>query len=349
MVLPAKVPVAVDSRRSFQRVLITGISGSGGSYLAEYIAKYQPHVEVHGLSRWHSTASSENLRAIAHKVNLHEADLMDSGSVMGVIQQVRPDAIFHLAAHANVRASFITPHAVLANNILGTVNLFEAIRLSKLDPVIQLCSTSEVYGQVHPKNIPITEDCPICPASPYAVSKVAQDLLGGSYWMSYQMQIIRTRMFAYLNPRRTDLFATSFARQVAWIEAGLQDNVIVHGNLESVRTLIDVRDAMRAYWDAIVWCVPGEVYNIGGVTIMKVGEFLERLIAAAKVPITTRCDPNLLRPADVTLQIPSIEKFAQATGWKPQYSFEDSLSELLGYWRGQAYIASQRNANASTR
>ncbi len=349
MVLPAKVPVAVDSPRSFQRVLITGISGSGGSYLAEYIAKYQPHVEVHGLSRWHSTASSENLRAIAHKVNLHEADLMDCGSVMGVIQQVRPDAIFHLAAHANVRASFITPHAVLANNILGTVNLLEAIRLSKLDPVIQLCSTSEVYGQVHPKNIPITEDCPICPASPYAVSKVAQDLLGGSYWMSYQMQIIRTRMFAYLNPRRTDLFATSFARQVAWIEAGLQDNVIVHGNLESVRTLIDVRDAMRAYWDAIVWCVPGEVYNIGGVTIMKVGEFLERLIAAAKVPITTRCDPNLLRPADVTLQIPSIEKFAQATGWKPQYSFEDSLSELLGYWRGQAYIASQRNANASTR
>ena len=349
MVLPAKVPVAVDSPRSFQRVLITGISGSGGSYLAEYIAKYQPHVEVHGLSRWHSTASSENLRAIAHKVNLHEADLMDCGSVMGVIQQVRPDAIFHLAAHANVRASFITPHAVLANNILGTVNLFEAIRLSKLDPVIQLCSTSEVYGQVDPKNIPIAEDCPICPASPYAVSKVAQDLLGGSYWMSYQMQIIRTRMFAYLNPRRTDLFATSFARQVAWIEAGLQDNVIVHGNLESIRTLIDVRDAMRAYWDAIVWCVPGEVYNIGGVTIMKVGEFLERLIAAAKVPITTRCDPNLLRPADVTLQIPSIEKFAQATGWKPQYSFEDSLSELLGYWRGQADIASQRNAHASTR
>ena len=349
MVLPAKVPVAVDSPRSFQRVLITGISGSGGSYLAEYIAKYQPHVEVHGLSRWHSTASSENLRAIAHKVNLHEADLMDSGSVMGVIQQVRPDAIFHLAAHANVRASFITPHAVLANNILGTVNLFEAIRLSKLDPVIQLCSTSEVYGQVHPKNIPITEDCPICPASPYAVSKVAQDLLGGSYWMSYQMQIIRTRMFAYLNPRRTDLFATSFARQVAWIEAGLQDNVIVHGNLESIRTLIDVRDAMRAYWDAIVWCVPGEVYNIGGITIMKVGEFLERLIAAAKVPITTRCDPNLLRPADVTLQIPSIKKFAQATGWKPKYSFEDSLSELLGYWRGQADIASQRNAHASTR
>lgn len=273
---------------------------------------------------------------------------MDPSSVLEVIQQVRPGAIFHLAAHANVRTSFITPHAVLANNILGTVNLFEAIRLSKLDPVIQLCSTSEVYGQVDPKNIPITEECPIRPASPYAVSKVAQDLLGGSYWLSYQMQIIRTRMFAYLNPRRTDLFATSFARQVAWIEAGLQENEIVHGNLDSVRTLIDVRDAMRAYWDAIVWCAPGEVYNIGGVTTMKVGEFLERLIAVAKVPITTRCDPNLLRPADVTLQIPAVEKFAKATGWKPQYSFEDSLAYLLDYWRREARMTTERNAHAST-
>lgn len=272
---------------------------------------------------------------------------MDPSSVLEVIQQVRPDAIFHLAAHANVRTSFITPHAVLANNILGTVNLFEAIRLSKLDPVVQLCSTSEVYGQVDPKNIPITEECPIRPASPYAVSKVAQDLLGGSYWLSYQMQIIRTRMFAYLNPRRTDLFATSFARQVAWIEAGLQENEIVHGNLDSVRTLVDVRDAMRAYWDAIIWCAPGEVYNIGGVTTMKVGEFLERLIAVAKVPITTRCDPNLLRPADVTLQIPAVEKFAKATGWKPQYSFEDSLAYLLDYWRREARMTTERNAHAA--
>lgn len=337
----------MDSPRTFQCVLITGIAGSGGSYLAEYISQHQPGVAVHGLSRWHSTSSSENLRAIADNVTIHEADLMDPSSVLEVIQQVRPDAIFHLAAHANVRTSFITPHAVLANNILGTVNLFEAIRLSKLDPVVQLCSTSEVYGQVDPKNIPITEECPIRPASPYAVSKVAQDLLGGSYWLSYQMQIIRTRMFAYLNPRRTDLFATSFARQVAWIEAGLQENEIVHGNLDSVRTLIDVRDAMRAYWDAIIWCAPGEVYNIGGVTTMKVGEFLERLIAVAKVPITTRCDPNLLRPADVTLQIPAVEKFAKATGWKPQYSFEDSLAYLLDYWRREARMTTERNAHAA--
>ncbi len=337
----------MDKPRTFQRVLITGITGSGGSYLAEHIVHRHPEVEVHGLSRWHSTTTSDNLAAIRDRIHVHEADLMDLSSVFALMDEVKPDAIFHLAAHANVRTSFITPHAVLANNILGTSNLFEAVRLTRLDPIIQLCSTSEVYGQVDPKHVPITEDCPIRPASPYAVSKVAQDLLGGSYWMSYQMRIIRTRMFAYLNPRRTDLFATSFARQVAWIEQGLQKNEVVHGNLDSVRTLIDVRDAMRAYWEAIVWCDPGEVYNVGGATTMTVGQFLETLVALAKVKIQTRCDPNLLRPADVTLQVPSVEKFIRATGWKPEISFEQSVGDLLMYWRREAVVQSARTKGTS--
>jgi GDP-mannose 4,6-dehydratase len=328
--------------RQFKRALITGIAGSGGSYLAEHIVEHHGHVELHGLSRWHSTTTGDNLAAIRKKIEVHEADLMDLGSVLAVLQRVKPDAIFHLAAHANVRASFITPHAVLANNILGTSNLFEAIRLAGLDPIVQLCSTSEVYGQVDPQHVPITESCPIQPASPYAVSKVAQDLLGASYWMSYKMRIIRTRMFAYLNPRRTDLFATSFARQVAWIEAGLQESEVRHGNLDSVRTLIDARDAMRAYWEAAVWCEPGEAYNIGGTTVVKVGQFLEQLIALARVPIRTRVDPALLRPADVTLQIPNVEKFIKATGWKPEVPFERSVADLLAYWRREAHVAVQR-------
>jgi len=332
----------VDKPRTFQRALITGISGSGGSYLAEHIVHHHPEVEVHGLSRWHSTTTSDNLAAVRNQVHIHEVDLMDLSSVLTTMEKVKPDAIFHLAAHANVRASFITPQAVLANNILGTSNLFEAIRLLRLDPIIQLCSTSEVYGQVDPKHVPIMEDCAIRPASPYAVSKVAQDLLGGSYWMSYKMQIIRTRMFAYLNPRRTDLFATSFAKQVAWIEQGLQKNEVLHGNLDSVRTLIDVRDAMAAYWEAIVWCDPGEVYNIGGTTTMTVGQFLEKLIALATVKINASCDPNLLRPADVTLQIPSVAKFIAATRWKPEIPFEQSVADLLAYWRREAQVAVQR-------
>jgi len=224
---------------------------------------------------------------------------------------------------------------VLSNNILGTGNLFEAVRIAKLDPLIQLCSTSEVYGQVQPHEVPIREEQPMRPASPYAVSKVAQDLLGYTYFVAYKMRIIRTRMFAYLNPRRTDLFATSFARQVARIEVGLQKE-LSHGNLESVRTIVDVRDAMRAYWEALLHCKPGEAYNIGGTATMTVGEVLKRLIAMAKKPIPTKLDPALLRPADVTLQIPSVERFVAATGWKPEYSFDESLSHLLEYWRRRA-------------
>jgi len=186
------------------------------------------------------------------------------------MREVEPDSIFHLASHANVRASFDTPQIVLSNNILGTNNLLEAVRMAKIDPIIQICSTSEVYGQVDPKNVPITEDAPMKPASPYSVSKIAQDLLGRTYFINYDMRVIITRMFSYLNPRRTDLFATSFARQVEWVERGLQKE-IVHGNLDSVRTLIDVRDAMRAYWEAVVHCDFGEANNIGGNTTITVG------------------------------------------------------------------------------
>ena len=325
--------------KPIERALITGISGSGGSYLAEYIAEHHPEVELHGFARWHSTTTSDNLAAIRDRVKLHEVDLTDFGAVFAALREVRPDAIFHLASHANVRASFVTPNAVLANNILSTSTLFEGIRLAELDPVVQLCSTSEVYGQVDPKYVPITEDAPMRPVSPYAVSKTAQDLLGFSYYKSYGMRIVRTRMFAYLNPRRADLFATSFARQVAWIERGLQREPLKHGNLDSVRTMIDVRDAMRAYWEATLHCTPGEAYNIGGETVITVGAFLDLLVSLARTPIPTRCDPALLRPADVTLQIPSVEKFKAATGWQPRYTFEESVADLLGYWRRRALEA----------
>ncbi|MBI2167156.1 MAG: GDP-mannose 4,6-dehydratase [Candidatus Omnitrophica bacterium] len=322
------------SERIFRRILITGIAGSGGSYLAETVASDHPEVEIHGLARWHSTTRG-NLSEIADRVTVHETDLLDYGSVLSVIQKARPDAIFHLASHANVRASFETPSAVLNNNIIGTSNLFEAVRRAGQDPWIQLCSTSEVYGLVGPSEVPIREEAPLRPVSPYAVSKTAQDLLGWAYFKSYKMRIIRTRMFAYLNPRREDLFATSFAKQVAWIERGLQKE-LVHGNLDSVRTLIDVRDAMRAYWEAILHGDPGEVYNIGGTTTLSVGEFLKRLLQLSEVPIPTRCDESLLRPADVTLQIPCVDKFVKRTGWKPRVSFEESLKNLLSYWRREA-------------
>ena len=320
--------------KQIKSALITGIAGSGGSYLAEYIVQNHPDVALHGIGRWHSTSTSDNLSSIRANVTVHECDLMDFSSILNTLEQSRPDVIFHLAAHANVRASFQTPLSVLNNNIMGTANLFEAIRAAKLNPIFQLCSTSEVYGQVGPQDVPIREETALRPSSPYAVSKVTQDLLGYSYFVAYQMPVIRTRMFAYLNPRRLDLFATSFARQVARIERGLQSE-LVHGNLDSVRTIIDVRDAMRAYWDAALYCIPGEAYNIGGKTSIKVGDFLDLLKSLAKTPIASRVDPALIRPADVTLQIPSTEKFEHTTGWKPQFSFEESVSFLLEHWRNE--------------
>ena len=317
---------------SKKKVLITGINGSGASYLAEYIIDNHPDCEVHGITRWHSTNTHKNLANIKEGVTVYECDLNDLGSMLNVLKIVNPDYIFHIASHANVRTSFIYPIAVLQNNIIGTTNLFEAARAIGINPRIQLCSTSEVYGQVDPKNVPIREDCPMNPMSPYAVSKTAQDLLGNMYFHAYKMQIIRTRMFTYLNPRREDLFMTSFAMQIARIEAGLQKELL-HGNLDSVRSFIDIRDAMEAYWIAIEKCIPGEAYNIGGTANMTVGEFLEILKQNAVCPISSRLNPELLRPADVTLQIPDISKFTAQTGWKPKYTFKESTSFLLEYCR----------------
>jgi GDP-4-dehydro-6-deoxy-D-mannose reductase len=317
---------------SKRKCLITGITGSGGSYLAEYIVENHPNFEVHGISRWHSTSANKNLRDISKNVHVHECDLNDFSSILSVLKEVKPDYVFHLASHANVRASFDTPLAVLNNNIMGTANLLEAIRYSNINPKILICSTSEVYGQVDPKNVPIKENCPINPSSPYAVSKTAQDLLGYTYFKNRNMKIIRTRMFAYLNPKRDDLFSTSFARQIVRIEKGLQKELL-HGNLDSTRTIIDVRDAMEAYWYAIEKGRPGEVYNIGGEKIIKVGEFLNILKNLASCNIPSRVDPNLLRPTDVTLQVPDTSKFRKETGWKPKYAFEESVKHLLDYCR----------------
>ncbi len=320
------------AQANMRRVVITGITGSGGSYLAEYIVNNHPEVEVHGITRWHSTSTNKNVENIKDKIKLHECDLTDFSATFEVIRKVQPDAIFHIAAYANVRASFINPLAVTYNNVMGTANLLEAVRLAGIKPVIQICSTSEVYGQVDPKNVPITEECPVQPINPYAVSKLTQDYLGLTYFKSYGIPVIRTRMFAYLNPRRTDLFATSFAMQVARIEMGLQKELL-HGNLDSTRTLIDVRDAMESYWVATTKGRPGEIYNIGGTTIITVGQFLEVLKKLAKVQISSRVNPELLRPADVTLQIPDTSKFTKETGWKPKYSFEESVSYLLKHCR----------------
>ncbi len=321
----------------FKKVLITGITGFVGSHLAEYILKVNKSIKIYGIVRWRSPKS--NISGILDYINLCYGDLEDYSSLEKILATVKPDVIFHLAAQSYVDFSFVSPISTLQTNIIGTANLLESIKTLKLqeryDPIIHICSSSEVYGQVKEDEIPIKETNPLRPASPYAVSKVGEDMLALQYFTSWGIKTIRTRMFTHEGPRRGEVFAPSnFAKQIAAIEIGKQKPEVNVGNLNSVRTFMDVRDAVEAYWLLVNKCTPGDVYNIGGKETMTVGVMLEKLIKMSnkrKIKITV--DPSRLRPSDVTLQIPSVEKFVQKTGWKPKYKFDDTLGDLLNYWR----------------
>lgn len=314
------------------KILITGIAGSGASYLSDWILKNKSNVEIHGISRWHSTTNKNN---IDNRVIVHECDMTDFGSLLRIIREINPDWIFHMASYANVRASFDTPISVINNNILCTLNLFEVLRSENMiNTRVQLCSTSEVYGIVDEKNVPINESCPLNPANPYAASKLMQDNLAYIYHISYGLDIVRTRAFTYINPRRADLFATAFATQIIKIERG-ELKILKHGNLNSVRTVIDVRDMCEAYWLALEFGISGEVYNIGGSIHMTVGEFLNLLISKSTSYIRCELDQNLLRPIDVTLQIPDITKFKNETNWSQKYSLNETVDFLLNELRNK--------------
>lgn len=316
------------------KVLITGITGMVGSHLADYILDHHPAVEVHGLIRWRSPL--DNIRRIESRVALHRGELRDLNSLILVLRKVRPDRIFHLAAQSYVTVSFDAPADTIHTNVIGTVNLLDAVRITEFDPKIHVCSSSEVYGQVTEAEVPIPETNPFRPASPYAVSKTGEDMIALQYFLSYGIKTIRTRMFTHTGPRRGDVFAeSSFAKQIAEIEAGARSNPVRVGNLKSVRTVADVRDAVRAYWVLLEKCPPGEVYNIGGSRTMTIGDILEALKGMARCRIEHVVDPSLLRPSDVTLQIPDTSKFQQATGWKPEISVEKTLHDLLAYHRNR--------------
>lgn len=323
--------------REINKVLITGITGFVGSHLADYILANFPEVQILGLARWRSP--TDNIRHVLDKITLEFGDLSDLPSLKTVLSKEKPDVIFHLAAQSYVPFSFSSPIVTLNTNIIGTCHLLEAVKelkfSSEYDPIIHICSSSEVYGQVKENEVPIRESNPFRPSSPYAVSKVGEDMLAFQYWLSWKIKTIRTRMFTHTGPRRGEVFASStFARQIASIEAGLAPPVVKVGNLDSVRTFLDARDAVKAYWLLVNKCPPGEVYNIGGVETMTVGDMLNRLLRLSKVKnITVEVDPSRLRPSDVTLQIPCIDKFVAATGWKPETKFDKTLEDLLDYWR----------------
>jgi len=312
------------------RVLITGITGFVGSHLAEYALGQG--AKVYGSVRWRS--KRENLLHLKDKVHLIECDLRDPSSTTHLVTTTRPDFIFHLAAQSFVPTSWHAPGETLSTNVFCQVNLLEAVRATGIDPLIHVAGSSEEYGCVEEHEIPITENNPLRPLSPYGVSKVAQDLMGYQYYKSYGLRIIRTRAFNHTGPRRGEVFATSdFARQIAAIEAGQQESVIQVGNLKPKRDISDVRDIVRGYWMAIERGHPGEVYNLCSETMWSIEEILDILLS--KSPAQTRIvvDPTRLRPSDVMVLCGDSSKLRRHVGWRPAIPLDQTLEDLLNYWR----------------
>lgn len=313
-----------------KKALITGIAGFVGSHLAELLLSQG--YEVYGLCR--PRTKRDHIESIINKLHLEDADLLDSHSLYTTISRIKPEYIFHLAAQSFVPTSWVSPSVTLEVNIVGSANLFEAVRQAGIDPVIQIACSSEEYGLVLKDELPIKETNPLRPLSPYAVSKLAMDYLGYQYFQSYKVKIVRTRGFNHTGPRRGETFAESnFAKQVAMIEKGKQDPIIYVGNLEAQRDYTDVRDMVRAYVVATQMCDFGDVYNICTGHAVKIGDMLNLLLSFTKIKVEIKPDPLRMRPSDVPVLIGDNTKFVAKTGWKPEVPFEKTMEDLLNYWR----------------
>ena len=314
-----------------RRVLITGVTGFAGSHLVDYLLS-RNDCEIYGIQRWRSR--TENVEHFLDKITMLECELRDATSTRDTLEKVKPDWIFHLAAQSFVPTSWTAPTEALTTNVLAQLNIFEAVRHIGLKCRIQLACSSEEYGMVFPDEVPIRETNPLRPLSPYAVSKVAQDMLGYQYWMSHQVDSVRTRGFNHEGPRRGPVFvASDFAKQVADIEKGRKKPVVNVGNLEALRDFTDVRDMVKAYVLALEKCEPGEVYNICSGKAWRIKDMLDLLLSMSKVKIEVREDPARLRPSDVPILLGDYSKFHAVTGWKPTIPFEQTLADMLEYWR----------------
>lgn len=320
------------------RILITGITGFVGSYLAEYCLQ-QPNVQVFGTVLSHHLGDElERIEHIKNKIELLECNLTNRVAVSRVLEKSKPEKIFHLAAQSFVPTSWKSPEDTLINNIISELNIFEVVRELKLDPVIVIACSSEEYGLVFENELPIKEATPFRPLSPYAVSKITQETLAFQYHKSYGLKTVLTRFFNTEGPKRgQDFVISNFAKQIAEIEKGKREPIIYVGNLKAERDFTDVRDMVRAYWLASEKCEFGEPYNVCSGKSRSIREALDLLLSLSKVKnIQVRQNPERMRPSDVPILLGDSAKFRQKTGWKPEIPFEKTIVDLLNYWRERA-------------
>jgi GDP-4-dehydro-6-deoxy-D-mannose reductase len=319
-------------------VLVTGIAGFVGSHFAEYALGQDTVVVGSRLPG----GSTEAIAHIQNDLQLFEVDLREPTAVRRLVDRTRPDWIIHLAAQSFVGTSWEAPAETLTNNVLSQLNVLEAVREAGAQPRFLVVGSSDEYGDVQESELPITEDVPFRPLSPYAVSKVAQDLMGYQYWRSYGLPVIRSRAFNHEGPRRGEAFVTSsFARQIAEIEVHLREPVIRVGNLKARRDFTDVRDIVRGYWRLLQDGRAGEAYNLCSGRAWSIQAILDFLLAEARAgDIEIREDAALMRPADVPVLVGDAGKILRTVGWRAEIPFEQTLRDILAYWRH--HVASHR-------
>lgn len=322
-----------------KRVLITGVGGFVGSHLLDLLVSKKAKYELYGIIRERSS-----LEKIGHNVNslrLINCDLVNFGSVFNIVREIKPDYIYHLAGESSVKLSWAGPFSLVNNNIVATLNILEALRsVDDKETKILLACSSEEYGLISEEDIPIKEETPLKPVSPYAVTKVAVDMFGSQYYSSYGIKVIRIRAFNHTGPRRDEVYALSnFAKQIAKVEKEIKGNKISVGNLSAIRDYTDVRDVVRGYELAMERCAPGDVYNLCSSKGYKIGNLLEILIGLSKLHIEIVQNEKRIRPVDLPITVGDNSKFVKMTSWKPQISIERTLQDLLNYWRKQLRTA----------
>ncbi|HVZ58509.1 MAG TPA: GDP-mannose 4,6-dehydratase [Patescibacteria group bacterium] len=316
-----------------KKVLITGITGFAGQYLAEFLVKRDDTAEIHGT--YHSEEGKKRLGELQEKIILHQCDLTQKNDIDAIIQQVQPQEIYHLAAQTSPGESIKDPAMTLTTNTLSELYLLEALKTQELSQTrILVVSTSEIYGAVRPEDLPIDEDTPLRPTTPYAVSKITQDFLALQYFLSHKMQIIRVRPFNHTGPRQQPKFVLPmFAKQIAEIDKGIKEPVMKVGNLKARKDFTDVRDVVRAYFFLMEKGLPGEVYNIGSGKSVEIQEMLDTLLSFTNKKIKIEVDPGLYRPIDTPDVVCDFTKLQNLTSWKPEIPLETTLKDTLEYFK----------------